>query len=59
MNLLYNQNVWCNIEKSKLKQYTELVKSGAIDEYGTIQPLPTDPIIRSQIEKILMDMQQK
>lgn len=59
MNLLYNQNVWCNIEKSKLKQYTELVKLGAIDEYGTIQPLPTDPIIRSQIEKILMDMQQK
>lgn len=59
INLLYNQNVWCNIEKSKLKQYTELVKLGAIDEYGTIQPLPTDPIIRSQIEKILMDMQQK
>lgn len=59
MNLLYNQNVWCNIEKSRLKQYTELVKLGAIDEYGTIQPLPTDPIIRSQIEKILMDMQQK
>lgn len=59
MNLLYNQNVWCNIEKSKLKQYTELVKLGAIDEYGTFQPLPTDPIIRSQIEKILMDMQQK
>lgn len=59
MNLLYNQNVWCNIEKSKLIQYTKLVKIGAIDEYGTIQPLPTDPIIRSWIEKILMNNQQK
>lgn len=59
MNLLYNQNVWCNIEKSKLIQYTKLVKLGAIDEYGTIQPLPTDPIIRSRIKKILMNNQQK
>lgn len=59
INLLYNQNVWCNIEKSKLKQYTELFKLGAIDEYGKIQPLPTDPIIRSRIEKILMNNQQK
>ena len=53
MNLLFDQNAWCSVNEREYKKVEELTKLGCYNEYGVIQPPPTDPILLARIEKIM------
>ena len=53
MNLLFDLNAWCSVNVGEYKKVEELTKLGCFNEYGVIQPPPTDPILLARIEKIM------
>ena len=52
MNLLFDQNAWCSVNEGEHKKVEELTKLGCFNEYGVIQPPPTDPIIFSRRKEL-------
>lgn len=52
-NVLWNQNMWCSINKALMDKVKKLTELGYFDAFGIIQPLPRDPILRAKIEIIL------
>ena len=53
MNLLFDQNAWCSVNEGEFKKVEELTRLGCFNEYGVIQPPPTDPILLARIKKIM------
>lgn len=53
MNVLYNSNVWCTLNKENYNDILELRKLGVLNEYDILQPFPKDPIIQNRIFNIL------
>lgn len=53
LNLLFGEKTWCTVNEKEVKRMNELTKLGCYDEYGVIQPPPTDPILLARIEKLL------
>lgn len=52
-NVLFGENMWCEVNKTEMDKVKELTELGCFDEFGIIQPPPTDPILLARIQRIL------
>ena len=53
MNVLFGLDTWCSVNKKEFETVQRLTKLGCFDEYGIIQPPPTNPKILDEVLRIM------